>query len=109
MAVSIKIYNGIRNVKVLQGWPRFIYALAILAGLGIAAGLYRLYAGLGPTTNLSTVFPWGLWISFDLTAVAFSGAAFTLATLVYVFHMHELHSAVRPTVLLDSWVMVPFW
>ena len=99
MAVSIKIYNGIRNVKVLQGWPRFIYALAILAGLGIAAGLYRLYAGLGPTTNLSTVFPWGLWISFDLTAVAFSGAAFTLATLVYVFHMHELHSAVRPTVL----------
>jgi Ni/Fe-hydrogenase subunit HybB-like protein len=31
--------------------------------------------------------------------VAFSGAAFTLAALVYIFHMHDLHAAVRPTVL----------
>ena len=25
--------------------------------------------------------------------------AFTLAALVYVFHMHDLHAAIRPTVL----------
>ena len=94
-ALNIKI----KSFKALEGLPRFVYVLAVIAALGMSAGLYRLYAGLGDTTNLSTVFPWGLWISFDLTNVAFSGAAFTLAMLVYVFHMHELHPAIRPTVL----------
>jgi Ni/Fe-hydrogenase subunit HybB-like protein len=83
----------------LESIPRFVYILLAIAALGLLAGFYRLYAGLGSTTNLSTVFPWGLWISFDLTMVAFSVAAFTLAALVYIFHMHDLHSAVRPTVL----------
>jgi Ni/Fe-hydrogenase subunit HybB-like protein len=88
-----------KSIKALEGLPRFVYVLAAICALGMSAGLYRLYAGLGDTTNLSTVFPWGLWISFDLTTVAFAGAAFTLAALVYVFHMHDLHAAIRPTVL----------
>jgi Ni/Fe-hydrogenase subunit HybB-like protein len=95
MAINIKI----KSIKALEGLPRFVYILAGIAALGVSAGLYRLYAGLNDTTNLSTVFPWGLWISFDLTNVAFSGAAFTLAMLVYIFHMHDLHPAIRPTVL----------
>lgn len=95
MALNIKI----KSIKAIEGLPRFVYILAVIAALGVSAGLYRLYAGLDTTTNLSTVFPWGLWISFDLTNVAFSGAAFTLAILVYIFHMHDLHAAVRPTVL----------
>lgn len=95
MTLKIKV----KKFKALDGLPSFVYILAVVAALGMSAGLYRLYAGLGDTTNLSTVFPWGLWISFDLTNVAFSGAAFTLAALVYIFHMHDLHAAVRPTVL----------
>jgi Ni/Fe-hydrogenase subunit HybB-like protein len=95
VTINIKV----KRIKALEGLPRFVYVLAIIAALGMSAGLYRLYAGLGDTTNLSTVFPWGLWISFDLTTVAFAGAAFTLAALVYIFHMHDLHTAVRPTVL----------
>ncbi len=75
------------------------YILAVIAAAGLSVAAYRLYAGLGTTTNLSKAFPWGVWISFDLSTVAFSGGAFTLAALVYVFHLHELHSAVRPTVL----------
>jgi len=95
MTISLKI----KSIKLLQGLPRFAYVLAVLTALGMSAGLYRLITGLGVSTKMSTVFPWGLWISFDLTTVAFSGAAFTLAILVYIFHMHELHAAVRPTVL----------
>lgn len=83
----------------LQRLPRYAYILAVLTVLGMSAGFYRLYAGLGATTNMSKVFPWGIWISFDLTTVALSGGAFTLAALVYIFHMHDLHSATRPTVL----------
>lgn len=75
------------------------FIVAAIAAAGLAVGMYRLYAGLGETTNLSKAFPWGIWISFDLSTVAFSGGAFTLAALVYVFHLHELHPAVRPTVL----------
>ncbi len=75
------------------------FIVAVIAASGLAVGAYRLYAGLGDTTNLSKAFPWGIWISFDLSTVAFSGGAFTLAALVYVFHLHELHPAVRPTVL----------
>lgn len=94
--MAIKII--IKSVKELQGLPRFVYALVLVTVLGLSAGLYRLYTGLGNSTNLNTAFPWGLWISFDLTTVAFAGGAFMLATLVYIFHMHDLHSAVRPTV-----------
>ena len=75
------------------------YIVAAIAAAGLSVAAYRLYAGLGVTTNLSKAFPWGVWISFDLSTVAFSGGAFTLAALVYVFHLHELHAAVRPTVL----------
>ena len=91
--IKIKSFNGLKDL------PSFTYILAILTVFGLASGIYRLFMGLGATTHLSTVFPWGVWISFDLTIVAFSGAAFTLATLVYVFHLHDLHSAIRPTVL----------
>jgi Ni/Fe-hydrogenase subunit HybB-like protein len=89
----------VKIIKELRSLPRFTYLLVLLAAFGLGAGFYRLYAGLGATTNMGKVFPWGIWISFDLTTVALSGGAFTLAALVYVFHMHDLHPATRPTVL----------
>ncbi len=88
-----KIIDEIKSLSV--GY----YILAVIAAAGMSVAAYRLYAGLGATTNLSKAFPWGIWISFDLSTVAFSGGAFTLAALVYVFHLHDLHPAVRPTVL----------
>lgn len=83
----------------LRTLPKFIYLLALITGFGLTVGLYRFYAGLGATTNLSKAFPWGIWISFDLATVALSGGAFTLAALVYVFQFEDLHVATRPTVL----------
>jgi len=88
-----------RLIKELRSLPLFAYMLAMIAAFGLSIGAYRLYAGLEITTNLSKAYPWGIWISFDLTTVALSGGAFTLAALVYVFHMHDLHAATRPTVL----------
>lgn len=86
-------------IKEIKSLSVGYYILAAIAVAGLSVGAYRLYAGLGETTNLSKAFPWGIWISFDLSTVAFSGGAFTLAALVYVFHLHDLHPAVRPTVL----------
>jgi Ni/Fe-hydrogenase subunit HybB-like protein len=88
-----------KTLKELRNLPWFAYVLAAVTAGGLGVGFYRLFAGLGATTNLSKAFPWGIWISFDLTTVALSGGAFTLAALVNVFHMHDLHAAIRPTVL----------
>jgi Ni/Fe-hydrogenase subunit HybB-like protein len=79
--------------------PWGVWALAALTAFGLSIAIYRLYAGLAVTTNLNDAYPWGLWIGFDLFMVAFSGGAFTLAAIVYIFQMHEFHPAVRPTVL----------
>jgi Ni/Fe-hydrogenase subunit HybB-like protein len=88
-----------RTLHEVRTLPRFAYLLAVITAFGLGVGFYRLAIGLDATTNLSKDFPWGIWISFDLTTVALSGGAFTLAALVYVFHMHDLHPATRPTVL----------
>lgn len=83
----------------LRTMPKFIYLLIMVAVFGLGIGVYRMIVGLGPTTNLSNEFPWGIWISFDLAMIALSGGAFTLAALVYVFQFEDLHAATRPTVL----------
>lgn len=83
----------------LRTMPVGVYILAALMALGVVAGLYRFAVGLGTATNLNQSNPWGLWIGFDLFLVAFSGGAFTLAALVYIFHLEEFHPAIRPTVL----------
>ena len=88
-----KLLNELRTM------PRYIYVLMVITVFGLGVAGYRMYAGLGATTNLSKAFPWGIWISFDLATVALSGGAFTLAALVYVFQFEDLHVATRPTVL----------
>ena len=69
-------------VHELTTLPKYIYVFAAITAFGLSIGIYRMYAGLGVTTNLSKAFPWGIWISFDLATVALSGGAFTLAALV---------------------------
>lgn len=55
--------------------------------------------GLGATTNLSDAYPWGLWLGFDFTLIAFGGAAFTMAMIVHVFNREEYASVLRPAIL----------
>ncbi len=85
-----------REINALPAWFPIV---AMLMAIGAGAGVYRLAAGLGASTNLSQAYPWGLWIGFDLFMVAFSGGAFTLAAIVYVLNMRQFHAAIRPTVL----------
>ena len=86
-------------IEELRRMPKAVYVLALIVAIGGLTALYRLYAGLGATTNLNKGYPWGVWISFDLSMVAFSGGAFTLAAIVYIFQKKEFHPAVYPTVL----------
>ncbi len=79
-----------------------IAALGMLVSLvvaGLAAGVARLIAGMGATTSLNDVYPWGIWIGFDFAMIAFSGAGFTMAAVVHVLHLHRFEAAFRPALL----------
>ena len=83
--------------------PRLTFWRAVLV-LILAAGFYsmvlRFVKGLGAATNLSDQFPWGLWIGFDvLCGVGLAAGGFTLAALVYVFHIDRFHPILRPSIL----------
>lgn len=73
--------------------------LGFLAVMGAAAGIARLLIGLGGTTALTDSTSWGIWIGFDFGLIAFSGAAFTMAAVVHIFHVHRFEPVLRPAIL----------
>jgi Ni/Fe-hydrogenase subunit HybB-like protein len=81
-------------------------ALAILTGLtllGVGTGIYRLLVGLGRSTNLTDIYPWGLWIGFDFSLIAFSGGAFTLCAIIIILNQKRCRPIER-MVVLTGWL-----
>ena len=76
-----------------------LVVLGLLALLGIGTGIYRLFVGLGETTNLSDAYPWGLWIGFDFSLIAFAGVGFTMAAVVYILNLDQYKPLARAAVL----------
>lgn len=71
----------------------------IIGVLGVAS-VARFSSGLGATTALSEVTPWGFWIAFDVMAgVALAAGGFTLAATVYIFRIERYRSFTRPAIL----------
>lgn len=73
--------------------------LLVLTLIGAAAGVFRLFTGLGASTALTDGYPWGIWIGFDFALIAFSGAAFTMAAIVYILGREKYRPAMRPAIL----------
>ncbi len=81
----------------LTFWKTVLFALLAIAAYGT---FVRFTKGLGPSTNLSDQFPWGIWIGFDvLCGVMLAAGGFTLTAAVHIFNIKRLHPIVRPTVL----------
>jgi Ni/Fe-hydrogenase subunit HybB-like protein len=75
-----------------------------LAALILAAGAYATYvrfaSGLGRATHLSDMFPWGLWIGFDvMCGVGLAAGGFTIAALVHIWNIKRFEPILRPTIL----------
>lgn len=81
----------------------FTRGMITLTGImlaGLACGLYRMFVGLGATTNLSDQYPWGLWIGADVASgVALAAGGFTSCAIVYVFQREHFHALVRPALI----------
>jgi Ni/Fe-hydrogenase subunit HybB-like protein len=72
-----------------------------LVFLGALAVGFRLWFGLGATTNLSDALPWGLWKILNMVAgVALATGGFTVGFLVYVLRMEQFRPLVKPAILV---------
>ncbi|MEJ2679046.1 MAG: polysulfide reductase NrfD, partial [Gemmatimonadota bacterium] len=79
-------------------WKDVLWVVA-LAGL-VAAG-FRLWYGLGATTNLNDAVPWGLWKILNMVAgVAISTSGFTMGFLVYVLRLERFRPLMKPAILV---------
>ncbi len=77
-----------------------VWALIVLAGLGLLSLAVRFIFGIGAVTNLDNQYPWGLWIGIDVaTGVALAAGGFTTAFVAHVLHQHKYHDVVRPALL----------
>jgi Ni/Fe-hydrogenase subunit HybB-like protein len=75
--------------------------LWILALGGLVAGAFRLWFGLGATTNLDDAVPWGLWKILNMVAgVAISTSGFTVGFLVYVLGLERFRPLMKPAILV---------
>jgi len=87
-------------INEIKGYHNFLKFMIGLVVLGALATMVRFIFGLGVTTNLNDVYPWGLWISFDVvTAVPLAAGAFTLGAIVHCFHIKKLEPLVRPAIV----------
>jgi len=69
--------------------------------VGLVAAAFRLWFGLGATTNLSDAVPWGLWKILNMVAgVAFSTSGFTVGLLVYVLKIDRFKPLLKPAILI---------
>lgn len=84
--------------------PRYFtpgtWAVAAVAAVGSLALLYRFALGLGPATNLTNAYPWGIWIAIDVACgVALAAGGFTSAFLIEILHRERYHALLRPALL----------
>jgi Ni/Fe-hydrogenase subunit HybB-like protein len=79
--------------------PYSFWPLVALSAIGIGLSIYRLAVGLGPTTNMSDHYPWGIWITLDFFLIPVAGAAFTISLISYFFTRKHYHTIIRPAVL----------
>jgi len=86
------------GLPVLDRWMIF-NLLTLMTAVGVVASIWRLLTGLGGATHLSDGYPWGIWIGFDFTLIAFAGTGFTMAAVVHVLRLKQFEDAVRPAIL----------
>ena len=69
-------------------------------GLWTVVTVARFYQGIGATSGLTDVAPWGFWIAFDVMAgVALAAGGFVVAAAVYIFGLRKYHDFARPAIL----------
>jgi Ni/Fe-hydrogenase subunit HybB-like protein len=78
----------------------FWKSVSVIIGIiGIYSLFIRFAKGLGVSTNLSDMVPWGLWIGFDFIGVGLAASGFTIAAAAHIFNNHKFEPFARPAIL----------
>ena len=81
-------------------WTPGVFVMLAFMAAGAVALASRFIGGLGYATNLSTAYPWGLWIGVDVASgVALAAGGFTTAALAHIFGGHRFEAVTRPALL----------
>lgn len=91
------------NTTSKQGLIRrnvFKDVLWIFASIGILTAVVRFALGPGSSSGLNDAIPWAFWTALKLACVAMAGGGFTLAAIVYIFHLEKFRPLVRRAILL---------
>jgi Ni/Fe-hydrogenase subunit HybB-like protein len=68
-----------------------------------AVMLYRFFVGIGPVSNMTDGFTWGIWEPLNVIVFTGIGAgAFATGLLCYAFNKGQYHGLVRPAVLVGA-------
>ncbi len=84
----------------MKMWTPTTLVLFLLILVGGAVALFRMTKGLGASTNMSDMYPWGFWLGFDvLGGVAMAAGGFIIAAAVYLFNWKKYKPIGRPAIL----------
>ena len=80
---------------------RIKVVLLIIAVFGFTGIGFRFLKGLGASTALSDMIPWGMWKVMNMVAGAALGTCgFVMAALVVVFRIKRFEPLLRPSILI---------
>lgn len=84
----------------IRTWTPATLCLLLFIVIGFSTAFYRMVAGLGASTNMNDVYPWGIWLGFDvLGGVAMAAGGFIIACVVYLFNWEKYKPITRPAIL----------
>ncbi|MDR0454332.1 MAG: Ni/Fe-hydrogenase cytochrome b subunit [Deferribacteraceae bacterium] len=79
---------------------RTTVTLALIVCAAFAVIAYRYIFGIGPISNLSDGYPWGVWLAYDVSlGTAFACGGYALAFLCYIFNGWKYHPMIRSAVV----------
>jgi Ni/Fe-hydrogenase subunit HybB-like protein len=72
----------------------------LLAVVGIALSVTRLFSPLGPFSGMNDAYAWGIWKTFNvMTLTALGSGPLAVGMAAWVFNRHKLHVVMRPAVV----------
>jgi Ni/Fe-hydrogenase subunit HybB-like protein len=84
----------------IKMWTPSTLVLFLFIIIGTAIAIYRISQGLGASTNMNDMYPWGIWLGFDvLGGVAMAAGGFIIAAAVYLFNWKKYKPIGRPAIL----------
>jgi Ni/Fe-hydrogenase subunit HybB-like protein/Fe-S-cluster-containing dehydrogenase component len=97
--------HGHQHARPIGGrmFDRLMITLLALFGLAGLVMLYRFVFGVGPVSNMTDGFTWGIWEPINVVVFTGIGAgAYGVGILCYVLNRGKYHSLVRPACLLGA-------